>query len=608
MSLNEDRECNDRAHRTASVGLKPGSRAQRRAAAAFLGLFVLLVAAWLAWRHERHSQENDETRLLAEQVAYRFGREVDIHLALAAMARDRLEAQDTIDQARFQEAVSHVQRHFASFAVIAFLNPGMTPQWMVPEGSFLLGGFSLFEQPLQRELMLRSFLERRTVISPPLRGAQAAALMAAYVPVFNHGQFAGYLSPVLRLDVLLERLLKEGFLHFYMVRVADQSSGLVVFSNAMDEREFSVAGAVVTVADRRFLVQLASVKSHGWLLLPFVALPCAALLALLPALLIYQGSLHATAMYRERERFKKMADMLPEMVLELSDDEHLEITYLNSTARHAFAHESREDAEVEDSAPPNFHQIVVEQSLSVLGKKLDELRHGDPAQARPIWCDLELRRTDGTMFPGRFTAIAMRDEESNAVIGFRCVISDMTEVIKRQRDLKQAATHDTLTGLPNRGLFYDRLEQAISRARREGSRLAVLFCDLDKFKQVNDTLGHHAGDELLRQVATRMKEAVRKTDTVARLAGDEFVLIIEGLPGTGDALSMVDEVCSKIIQHLSNDYLINDTNRVTIGLSIGISIFPDHGQNVDELLISADHSMYRVKADGGNAFHMAVSC
>ena len=105
-----------------------------------------------------------------------------------------------------------------------------------------------------------------------------------------------------------------------------------------------------------------------------------------------------------------------------------------------------------------------------------------------------------------------------------------------------------------------------------------------------------------------MKEAVRKTDTVARLAGDEFVLIIEGLPGTGDALSMVDEVCSKIIRHLSSDYLIHDTDRVTIGLSIGIGIFPDHGQNVDELLISADHSMYRVKADGGNAFHMAVSC
>lgn len=601
------KECDDRAHCTASAGLKPGSRAQQRAAAAFVGLFVLLVAAWLAWRHEQRSQENDKTRLLAEQVAYRFGREVDIHLALAAMARDRLEAQDTIDRAQFQEAVSHVQRHFASFAVIAFLNPGMIPQWIVPEGSFLLGGFSLFEQPLQRELMLRSFLEQRTVISPPLHGAQAAALMAAYVPVFNHGRFAGYLSPVLRLDVLLERLLKEGFLHFYMVRVVDQSSGLVVFSNATDEERFPVAGAAVAVADRRFMVQLASAKPDTWLLLPFVALPCAALLALLPAMLIYQGSLHATAIYRERERFKKMADMLPEMVLELSDDERLEITYLNSTARRAFAQEHREEAEGEGFAPPDFHQIVMEQSLGVLGSKLDELRHSDPAQMRPIWCDLELRRADGAVFPGRFTAIAIRDKESNEVIGFRCVISDMTDAVKRQRDLEQAATHDTLTGLPNRSLFYDRLEQAIGRARREGSRLAVLFCDLDKFKQVNDTLGHHAGDELLRQISVRLKEAVRKTDTVARLAGDEFVLIIEGLPGMGDALSTVDEICSKMIQHISNDYLINDTNRVTIGLSIGISIFPDHGQNVDELLISADHSMYRVKADGGNAFHMTVS-
>jgi diguanylate cyclase (GGDEF)-like protein len=574
----------------------------------FLGLFVLLMAAWLGWRHERRSQEMDETRLLAEQVAYRFGREVDIHMTLAAMVKDRLESQEVIGQDQFLEAVSHVQRHFSSFAAIAFLTPEMTAQWMIPEGSFLLGGLSLFDQPMQHELMLRAFVEQRPVISPPLRGTEAAALLVAYVPVFSQGRFAGYLSSILRLDVLLEKLLREGFLHYYMVRVIDQSSGLIVFSNAVDEENTRFVDAPISVADRHFLVELASNQDQAWLLLPLVALPCAVVLALLPAMLVYQRTLHGMAMYRQKERFKEMADMLPEMVLELRNDraQRWPISYMNKAARRALS--SRGDVGEDDEGLSLF-EVAHVQSYEELDKRLHELQQGDPAQVLRMG-DLQLYRANAAItFPAELIAMAIRNKEAaGEVVGFRCVIRDKTADIENQRKLEQAATQDTLTGLPNRSLFYDRLEQAMGRARREGTRVAVLFCDLDKFKQVNDTLGHHAGDELLRQVAKRMKEAVRKTDTVARLAGDEFVFIIEGLGGTGDALPTVDEVCSKIIHHVSETYVLGGSHPVRIGLSIGISIFPDHGESVDELLINADHSMYRVKASGGNAFRMDVAC
>ncbi len=588
-----------------------GGRAQQRAAMTFFGLFVLFVVAWLGVRHERRGHESETIRLLAEQVAYRFGREVEIHLALATMVKSRLQDGEAIDQERFRETVSHVQHSFSSIAAIAFLTPEMTVRWMMPEGNFFLGGLPLFDQPMQHELMMRSFLEKKTVISPPLQGDQGSVLLTAYIPVSSQGRFVGYLSPVLRLDVLFQSLLNPGFLHSYVVRVLDQASGNIIYRNTTDEKNADFSDAPIFVAGRHFVVQLASSRSDSWLL-PIVILSCAFLASLLSAMLVYQRTWHGIEMYRQRARFKEMADMLPEMmVLELRNDpvQRWPISYMNKAARRAL---SSGNGNTEDQGGLSLFDVASEQSYDALDQKLGELRHiGEPQQDGALvlrLADIQLYRANAAAtFPAEIVVRAILNKENNEVVGFQCVIRDKTADIEGQLKLEQAATHDALTGLPNRSLFYDRLEQAIGRARRMGSRLAVLFCDLDKFKQVNDTLGHHAGDDLLRQVARRMREAVRETDTVARLAGDEFVFIVEGLSGSADVWPAVDACCSKIIDHASGSYVIGDGhNTVHIGLSIGVSIFPDHGDSADELLIKADHSMYRAKACGGNVFRMDV--
>lgn len=163
----------------------------------------------------------------------------------------------------------------------------------------------------------------------------------------------------------------------------------------------------------------------------------------------------------------------------------------------------------------------------------------------------------------------------------------------REQYLNHQAHHDPLTQLPNRLLFMDRLSQSIAQAHRHKQIFAVMFIDLDNFKQVNDKLGHHAGDRLLEQVAGSLNGCIREGDTVARLGGDEFVLIILDIASIGDC----ETVAKKILNAISAGFeLAGHIHQVTC--SIGISLYPFHGEDVDTLIIHADTAMYQVKLEG----------
>ncbi|MCE1225237.1 MAG: sensor domain-containing diguanylate cyclase [Geobacteraceae bacterium] len=169
-----------------------------------------------------------------------------------------------------------------------------------------------------------------------------------------------------------------------------------------------------------------------------------------------------------------------------------------------------------------------------------------------------------------------------------------------QREETAALVHamafkDTLTGLPNRRLLEDRLDQSIASADRADGKIAVLFLDLDHFKAVNDTLGHEAGDQLLKQVSGRLQEAVRKSDTVARLGGDEFILLLKNIAGHQD----VDSVASKVIQAISTPFIIGG-QQVQVGTSIGIVLYPEDCADPASLVASADKALYKAKQSGRN--------
>jgi diguanylate cyclase (GGDEF)-like protein len=171
------------------------------------------------------------------------------------------------------------------------------------------------------------------------------------------------------------------------------------------------------------------------------------------------------------------------------------------------------------------------------------------------------------------------------------------ELSNANQHLQFLATHDNLTGLPNRFLFFDRLEQAIKKSRRQKRRFALFFIDLDDFKRINDSFGHIVGDQVLQTVADVLDHAVRDSDTVARLAGDEFMIILDDVRDISD----IEAIARKIIKAISQPIdVLQET--VVMTVSIGISLFPEHGEDTENLLRKADVAMYQVKNGAQNGY------
>lgn len=190
-------------------------------------------------------------------------------------------------------------------------------------------------------------------------------------------------------------------------------------------------------------------------------------------------------------------------------------------------------------------------------------------------------------------------DRHSKIVGAVSVFRDVTEAQQITEQLAYAADHDALTGLPNRNLLKDRTKQAIARAQRKHENFALLFLDLDRFKAVNDNLGHAAGDALLVNVAERLGECVREEDTIARLGGDEFVVLLSGPTQE----SQVMAVANKIRKSVGKPYQLGNRS-ASVTVSIGFSLYPTNGEDVEMLLGHADHAMYHAKQHGRDQVYM----
>ena len=206
--------------------------------------------------------------------------------------------------------------------------------------------------------------------------------------------------------------------------------------------------------------------------------------------------------------------------------------------------------------------------------------------------ELRCRRPDGTPLWGNTTLTAVVNERGRPAF-LIAMIEDITARKAQETALEHQALHDALTELPNRTLLHDRLHQAIRVAQREGRRLALLMMDLDRFKEVNDTFGHHSGDVLLREVAARLRRELRGSDTIARLGGDEFAVVLSQADGGEGAVT----TARKLLRALEHAFTV-EGEAVHIGASLGIAVYPDHGADADLLMRHADVAMYVAKRSG----------
>lgn len=211
------------------------------------------------------------------------------------------------------------------------------------------------------------------------------------------------------------------------------------------------------------------------------------------------------------------------------------------------------------------------------------------------------RKKDGSLYTVMQTITPLSDV-TGRITHFIAIHEDVTDQKRTRERMSHMAQYDGLTDLPNRALFYDRLHQALNLAKRSKVGLALMFLDLDRFKQINDTLGHHIGDLLLKNVAERLSQCVRESDTVARLGGDEFTVLLYDLRERDD----IGRIAEKIITSISQPYVLEGKD-VCIGVSIGIARFTDDTADEDRLMNLADKAMYRAKSEGRNTFRFCGS-
>jgi diguanylate cyclase (GGDEF)-like protein/PAS domain S-box-containing protein len=386
--------------------------------------------------------------------------------------------------------------------------------------------------------------------------------------------------------------------------IASQQFGNKLFETVFLKKEIA-DGTEVALAENDYFVSRKVIDSDGWsivLLTPTDRIRLYKLIGILTTIfvclliVILSGVIYVTdrsqeALRQSEERSHLLLYSAGEGIFGV--DVAGQVTFINPVALrmlgfsledilgqrvHDIIHHSREDG---SNYPVEDCPMYASYTRAVENHVMDEV----------LW------RKDGSSFPVEYssTPITKDGKVKGAVVTFK----DITERKQSEAKIRQMAYHDSLTGLPNRKLFSDRLGIALAQAKRNQKEVGIAMLDLDHFKGVNDALGHDAGDLLLKATAERLIAALRKGDTVARFAGDEFLLILPDLKATGDAIP----VAQKIVDNFRKPFLI-DTHQLVVTTSIGIAVYPHDGADEGMLLKNADIAMYQAKQEGGGRYRL----
>lgn len=242
----------------------------------------------------------------------------------------------------------------------------------------------------------------------------------------------------------------------------------------------------------------------------------------------------------------------------------------------------------------NFLDVFTEEYRDLISQRYERRLAGDDIP--PVY-EVEIQRNDRKIRHVEISfALVTYIDGKPADMGF---IRDITERIEAESEIRKLAYHDALTGLPNRNLFNEQFNLAQAHAQRQSEKLGVIMLDLDRFKEINDTLGHNVGDQVLQVVGTRLRNLIRGEDIVARMGGDEFMILLQGVKHVND----VALICQKIVNAFRTPFVL-ERNEFGITTSIGGALYPDDGKDIHSLLKKADIAMYRAKAEGRNSFRL----
>lgn len=292
-------------------------------------------------------------------------------------------------------------------------------------------------------------------------------------------------------------------------------------------------------------------------------------------------------MHKSESRFRDLIESLPAIAVQGYDEER-RVIYWNDASETLYGY-SREEA-----LGQPLERLIIPESMrnTVIENHRNWLEKGVEIPA----AELDLQHKNGSLVPVFSSHVMLKSADGGREM--YCIDVNLIEQKRAHAELTQMAHFDPLTKLPNRRTFTDRLRQMMKNSDREGEQVAVMMIDLDRFKEVNDTLGHDFGDLLLQDAAKRLSSCVRETDTVARLGGDEFLVILGNI---GDP-SALERIARNILQQLTEPFLLRD-NRAFVSASIGITLYPTDAMTLEALMKNADQAMYAAKEKGRNRFH-----
>ena len=488
-------------------------------------------------------------------------------------------------------------------------------------------GFDNFADPALRAAMERVRDTGLCIISPTIKlvqkidtEVQAGFLM--WLPVYKNGvphltlaerrrNLVGWVGASFRMNDLISSIFKnhDTKLHINIydgVAISDQSlmyeadkplygnMGFIPHFNV--EKKLDIAGHHWTLKFTSIPSFDKRLKDQNTRLIVYAGITVSILLAFITWILVYghNRALFAAQELKRELAVRKRAESgmrLTEKVFETVDAAVLVTDEKNKIIK----------------VNPAFTEITGYSAADALGKTTKLLSSGahPPEFYKAMWESLKVngncqgeiynRRKNGEFYTEWLSINEVRDDDGQ-LTNYVALFSDISERKAEEAQMVNLAHYDPLTGLPNRTLLADRLQQAIVTAKREKSHMAMMFVDLDKFKPINDTLGHHIGDLMLKEVAKRMLACLRESDTAARIGGDEFVVLLPNIEQVADALAVGEKIRHALFQ--SFKLAGKDLN---ISSSIGVAVYPEHGTDEKSLLTNADAAMYNAKQGGRNS-------
>ena len=483
-------------------------------------------------------------------------------------------------------------------------------------------GYDHYHDPIRRMLIDQARDTGEAVLTEKVKLAQetdqriqAGVLMA--IPVYKNGavldtleqrraHFLGLVGSAFRMNDLMDGILGAGSVDVDIeIYGGTQISNETLMYDADGHRtsdikipharfeatnQINILGRTWTVMARSMPSFDAQFDARSSYLVVYAGIGSSVLLAWLTWLLVHGqvvARLTAQQIGVSKRRLDAILDSAGEGIITM--DERGVIETFNPAAERIFGYSERE--------------VIGQPSHILLPESKREKHQGifklytTTGEKKMKWAAREVvaERKDGTIFPLELTSSEVRDV-ADSKRTFIAVVRDITQRKAAEQEIQSLAYYDTLTGLPNRILLQDRLRQLIAESHRDQHKFALLFLDLDRFKYVNDAMGHAVGDQLLLAVALRLRECVREGDTVSRMGGDEFIVLLREIDRQDTT-----RVANKILQAIAKPY---DIEKMQIGThaSIGISIYPDTATDVSSLFKQADIAMYRAKADGRGQF------